>query len=1523
MSNLGTTHFTHLGNKANTIKLALIIVPILFSIQTAFAAETMPVGMKGWWYFRGMYTPGGYAGDPGEACQLTAQRHMGTNLLSIYPTESRKPNYACVYMNTAWPTYPQTLGLTYLVCLDGYIASWPGVCVKSEEIPSPPSCSGDTPGLAIGNPVVISTGAKVQTDIDIEATPAALLAISRTYRSYRKTGAGQSAGAGWSFSFDRDISVNGAEPGVRPSLITGALGDGSYIYFSTRSDGTFVSAYDKKATLRPVNDRYSEWIYTDANGTVDYHRIVDGKFLLVSSRTLNGIENHYTYNAENKLESIHDSHGRALHVKWHGTEIVAIESVDGGVHYEYEYVEKLTPDTGPIMGRLVGVTFIDKDGHPAGTKRYQYENNLNRYLLTGITDENGARFATYAYDDANRTILSEHAGGAYRYVFDYSATNAPVITDPLGSKHTITFPSRRSDYPARVIAESQPAGSGCSASASTRQYDSQGTTLLSSTDFNQRKTCYLVDTTRGLETSRVTGIQASTSCPASASAIIQTTARRISTKWHPDFPVQTGTATPNLITTLLYNGQRDTDGQVANCATGATLLDGKPIPVVCKKTLQPTSDNNGGMGFAASFTGRSRSWGYSYNAGGQLLNRTGPPDATGRTESSQHTYYASATSDHGLGDLATVTNAAGEVAQFLEYTEAGQIKKIRYSNGQFITFEYGLRKRLISVTVEDSMGNKLRTRYEYDSVGQLIRAIHPDRSVIMYTYDEAHRLTGFSDAIGNSVIITLDGMGNSIRQEIRDNSGKLVRQQIQTFDALNRLEKVQRDVSDPGNRFQYDSAGNLIKLIDSLGRVTNRNYDSFDRLTSQIFPPQAAGAPRPRLSYGYDHNDELTSVIDPSNRITKYTMDAFANRTATESPDTGIATVTFDDSGRVATRKDARSSIINYKYDPAGRIIEAGSIIFAYGKPGAFASGNLTEIHDDSGQTTYGYDGLGRVNLKTQTVTAGTVSTRLVTSYVFGDAGNDAGHVIAITYPSGNRVEYSHGPDGRVTAMALRHSLSAPPTYLLQAVSYSAFGPVQGWTWGNSTATAQNTYRRTFDSEGKLTSFPLGYPGKGGVVRTLAYDGAGRIVAATHTGIANSNAQNQQYTYDDLDRLVGYTAGQTVHTYGYDLNGNRVSSRFGATNFANIISPSNNRLVKTTGPAPPKNNLFDTSGNLIDDGTIKYTYNASGRMTRAAIGAAATKYSYNGKGARVAKIDATGKATYYFYDDNGQLLGEYDSTGRILQETVYLGDIPVAVLRPVVSGNLAYTVARPLVYYVYVDHLRTPRVITRETDNAMVWRWDGSDPFGMYAPEENPSSLGSFTYNLRFPGQIFDKETNSNYNYFRDYDPQTGRFLQSDPIGLAGGVNTYGYVGANPVNRIDPLGLDWIYHQSTGQIVHVDPQGNSDFSGQGYAGHNLGLNNPGYQNVPGGPSNSNGGPLPQGDYTIQPQQNNVTGNGTVLPGSMRLLPNQSNNMYGRAGFLIHGGNMTTKASSQGCIAMPTPVRNHIGNSGDDHLVVVP
>jgi RHS repeat-associated protein len=173
------------------------------------------------------------------------------------------------------------------------------------------------------------------------------------------------------------------------------------------------------------------------------------------------------------------------------------------------------------------------------------------------------------------------------------------------------------------------------------------------------------------------------------------------------------------------------------------------------------------------------------------------------------------------------------------------------------------------------------------------------------------------------------------------------------------------------------------------------------------------------------------------------------------------------------------------------------------------------------------------------------------------------------------------------------------------------------------------------------------------------------------------------------------------------------------------------------------------------------------------------KIIYNALGQLIEKSGSS--TTVLMYDMAGHLVGEYGAGGSLIEETVWLNDLPVATLRPNGSGIS--------IYYVHADQLGAPRLVTRPADNVVLWRW-GADPYGTAVPNPNPNGQGAFTYNLRLPGQYYQAETGTHYNYFRDYDPQTGRYIESDPMGLRAGVNTYAYVHENPISRSDRLGLD-------------------------------------------------------------------------------------------------------------------------------------
>jgi RHS repeat-associated protein len=216
-------------------------------------------------------------------------------------------------------------------------------------------------------------------------------------------------------------------------------------------------------------------------------------------------------------------------------------------------------------------------------------------------------------------------------------------------------------------------------------------------------------------------------------------------------------------------------------------------------------------------------------------------------------------------------------------------------------------------------------------------------------------------------------------------------------------------------------------------------------------------------------------------------------------------------------------------------------------------------------------------------------------------------------------------------------------------------------------------------------------------------------------------------------------------------------------------STASNRLSSATF-STPRVYTYDAAGNRISDGLYSYTYSDRGRLAQVRGNAVLNMY-YNALGQRVLK---TGLVAYtsYVYDEDGHTVGEYVQNQFSGIETVYLGDLPIAVIVP--QGY----------FYVVVDQVDTPLVLA-QPDGTTIWDWRNRDPFGNNAPVTS-SVLQQYT--LRFPGQIADTETGLFYNYLRDYDPQTGRYIQSDPIGLGGGINTYTYALSNPVKFTDPTG---------------------------------------------------------------------------------------------------------------------------------------
>lgn len=577
--------------------------------------------------------------------------------------------------------------------------------------------------------------------------------------------------------------------------------------------------------------------------------------------------------------------------------------------------------------------------------------------------------------------------------------------------------------------------------------------------------------------------------------------------------------------------------------------------------------------------------------------------------------------------------------------------------------------------------------------------------------------------------------------------------------------------------FTYDNLGNVKTINRPLSRTTSYSYDAHNRTTQQNV---TAGSATLVTSQSYDGLDQVATVTDPRNLVTTYTVDGLGNRSQLSSPDTQSSSYTVDEAGNVLSVIDARGKITTFQYDALNRIVRAQyqsgtPSQFEYdGGPGgpAVEIGNLTRITDESGSTTFTHDMKGRVLAKTQLVNAGGSSAQFMVQYSYGSAGSAIGKLESMTYPSGARVNYRYDASGRVNSVTVNPSNGTGATStltevpLLTDISYTATGNVQSWHWGNS---ALPVYRRTYDLDGRLTSYPTDLLG---TVRTVIYNAASLVTAYAHAGGPNPAQHDQSFSYDAADRLTSFTLGGVTTTYTYDANGNRTQQT--GPNVTYTYSTTSNRLSSATFSVP-RTYTYDAAGNRIGDGIFTYTYSDRGRLAQVSGNSVLNMY-YNALGQRVLKVSANGFTTYV-YDEDGQTIGEYGGAGLSGVETVYLSNLPVAVLSP--QGN----------FYVVADHIDTPLVLA-QSDGTNVWDWRSRDPFGNNAPL---TSATVTAYDHRFPGQVADTETSLYYNYFRGYDPQTGRYIESDPIGLDGGINTYGYVAANPLTSIDPNGLQILY----------------------------------------------------------------------------------------------------------------------------------
>ncbi len=940
-------------------------------------------------------------------------------------------------------------------------------------------------------------------------------------------------------------------------------------------------------------------------------------------------------------------------------------------------------------------------------------------LLTSETDEL-LNVTTWGYDSLNRGNLEQLPGvaTATNITYDYNGTTSTLVTDPLGAQRIFGY-SRVGDIN-KVAGISGSQCATCQEMAATT-YDAAGW-VASRTDYNGNLTCYENDPVRGLELVRVEGFAPNSTCPAPPLSAYtpapNTLQRMITTVW------STTWREPQLITE-------------ANRTTGFTF-DG--FGNVHTKTITDTTET----------PNVARTWTYTYNNFGQVLTAKLP--RTDLNSTTTYVYYPCPGTY--CGQVNTIENALIQTTTFLTYNAYGQPLTITDPNGVLTTLAYYPREQLKSSVVSEG-GFTETTGYNYWPTGILETVTMPDGTELTYAYSKAKYLTDITDSAGNYINYTVDALGNRTGIDAYDPSLTLDYTQTRQYNALSQLYKVigAAGTSVVTTTYGYDNNANLTSIVAPIARDTEQQFDALNRL-NQITDPKSGVS-----NFTYDAEDDLTQVSDPRTLLSTYTYNGFSQVLTTQlaSYGTGTLTNTYDSFGNLATFKDARIATATYQYDALNRLTSAAfkkgsvtdqTISYTYDS-GTNGKGRLTGASDANHSMSWGYDAKGRVISKGQTVSS--IAKTVGYSYTNGD-------LTTLTTPSGQMITYTYA-DHLITSIAVNS------TNLLTGATYEPFGPVRGWNWGNGTAES-----RLYNTDGNPTKMA------GPESHSYTYDNAFRIKTISNT---SNSALSWSYTYDLLDRVLSAADTATTQGFTYNPDGDRTKET-GTVSGTYNVSTTNSRLTSITG-TPARTYTFDANGTTLTYASTTFTFNNRNRMATAIVSSVTTSYIYNALGQRIEKSGGPAGTLIYVYDEAGHLQGEYSSSGALIEETIWLGDTPVATLQPV-SGGIG-------IYYIHADHLNAPHMITRATDNGIMWRWD-NDPFGSLGPNQNPNGLGTFVYNPRFPGQYYDVETGLFYNYFRDYDPQTGRYVESDPIGLAGGsYSTYAYAGGNPVSRRDPTGL--------------------------------------------------------------------------------------------------------------------------------------
>lgn len=703
------------------------------------------------------------------------------------------------------------------------------------------------------------------------------------------------------------------------------------------------------------------------------------------------------------------------------------------------------------------------------------------------------------------------------------------------------------------------------------------------------------------------------------------------------------------------------------------------------------------------------------------------------------------------------------------------------------------------------------------------------------------------------------------------------------------METMASDAMNNQTFISYNDFGVPISMTDPNGNTSTVAYDTIKH--SQV--TSASDALGNAVSYTYDSNGRVSAVIDAKGAKTTFAYDN-ADQMVSSSDALGNTTsYAYDNNGNLLFLVDAKGNTTKYQYDVMNRLIKTTDRL---GRSEYYTYYTGSEITSTTGN-----------NLKSYTNKRGQVTT--FNTY---DAMN---RLTMVTFADGSTIQYAYDAGGRVTTIA--DSISGTINY-----SYDLLDRV------TQEITPSSTINYTYDTFGQRTSMTL----NGESAVSYRYDDAHRPTLINK--YIGGYIRGFEFQYDNGGRRtlskipLSSIGAQIVTSYGFDaadrLTAMTHQSPMGTLESIGYTSDANsNRTSMTRAATLPQINVISGASYNAEYEMLSYNGNT---------------LTYDEDGNLATKTDSNGNVTTYTWDARNRLVGisaptatptlsasfQYDALNRRISKTVngitttYVYD-GIDIIQETTNG----------VKTEYIRTLGVDEPLSKVTDGGVVQHYlrDGlGSVIGLVDDAGNQVSTISYdaygnttsTESLGFTGRENDG-TGLMYYRARYYSPEMGRFIARDPLRFAAETaNFYVYGNNNPVNLIDPNGLKWIYQQSSGNLYYQPSNSKIPILvSNGYAGNGQGLNNPDYQNV------KNVGPIPQGSYRIGTQQDNITQTGHILESSMRLYPFKSNNMFSRAGFLIHRGNMQKKSSSQGCIVLTDDARDTIGNNLDvDNILEV-